>query len=553
MNKNVFLGGLVLIAMASSFASCSSDDMEGFDSNRLTLTSQVMSTRSINQDLQATQIANGVRLGVFAVQNEEATATGDNNTLTADGNGGFSYATTMTWPSEGSVSIYAYAPYNSEYTLSSACNFSVAADQSTDAGYLASDLIYGTPTATNPISKTQDGNVAMSFAHKLSKINIGFINNDATVDLKGATVSILGTLPATSFSMTEGTVAAASGAVTSIKAAVFASDATEFKASAIIVPQTIAAETPFVQIETADGKTLVAKLGVEVAFTGGKNYTYTVNIGEAAVETTLILNDASIGEWTQDDTKLDGKTEEVVSYGVGDYILADGTLVKNAKLTTEQQNDVAAVIFSTTVSTTDAAAGYVGYAVSTKGRRQNLVWRTPAESEISVPLLRESAVTTLDGAFSDLDGLTVTGKAQNKEASDGGTYSAFDFSGYSNNLTGTNLSGWFMPSSGQMIQLMNNLGEASIDASNIELNGNGEYTSGKVLSGIIAKINNYGSEIIPTTGAPVFATTTESKTDKMWVLTFNTADGTWKISKNAGKSVTGRSVLPIVAYKLPTE
>lgn len=551
MQKNDFLSGLALIAMTSLFVSCSSEDADGFNfSNRLTLTSHVMSTRTINQNLQATQIAENVKLGAFVVKTEGiATDTGNNALLTADGTGGFSYATPMTWPGEDAVSIYAYAPYNATYSLSSVCEFSVETDQSTDEGYLASDLVYGVPTANNPVTKTADGSVAMSFTHKLSKININIIKNDKSVDLKGATVSIWGTLPTTSFNMEKGDITEATGTATDIKAAVFAESATEFKASAIIIPQQVASGTPFVAIELTDGRTLVAKLNTDITFIGSKNYTYTVNIGEAAVEPELTLDDNSVVDWVDSDCDLTGKAEE--TYGVGDFILADGTLVKNKALSEEQKSNLVAVIFSTTVSEADKKAGYVGYAVATKGRTSsNETWRKKGESEEAVPLLRNAAVTTVSDAFFDLDGLSITSLAQNPKEEDGGSYDAFDFGENVVNLTGKNLSQWFMPSLGQMIQLMNNLGGIAINAADITLNGNGEYTSENGLNDMISRINGYNDGIIPTTGAPVFVTTTESSAEKVWVLTFTTESDTWKISKNAGKERNGRSVLPIVAYKL---
>lgn len=305
---NYFLSLAMIAALSATFTACSSDEEASEQqqaNNRLTLTSSVQLTRSTNTELQNVQIASGNHAGAFVV--DGSTTAVNNNDLTADGSGNFT-GNAMTWPSSGSASIYAYAPYNSSWGVNTANSFSVSADQSSDANYLASDLLYGVPTATNPVSQTSDGNVAMSFSHKLAKIVVTVNNTNQDVTLGGSSVNILNTLPTTSLNPTNGALGTASGTATSIKAATFATSATEFKAAAVIVPQTVAANTDFVVIYTSD-KAYTAKLGSATTFESGKLYKYTVSIGSGSVETSLTLNGGDVSDWQEGQSSEIGATE----------------------------------------------------------------------------------------------------------------------------------------------------------------------------------------------------------------------------------------------------
>ncbi len=302
--------GLALLTLAS----CSQDDAEQQSMNQptpITFVSSVAQTRSANTSLQKVQIANGVEVGVFAKSGSTYITNGDNAKLTADGNGSFT-GTQLYFPTDGSaVSVSAYAPYSTAFSGKDgeAVTFSVAADQSSDAGYLKSDLLCGAPTGTNSFTK-DNPTVALNFAHKLSKLTIKFTLGDNTdVDLKGAVVNIANTLPTTSLKVSDGTVGAATGSATTIKAVTFASDATTFLASAVIVPQTVSAGS-FIQVMLAD-KMLDAKLNSAATFVSGKAYTYNVNISGSGAETKAeIVLGSTVTDWVDDETELTGDVIE---------------------------------------------------------------------------------------------------------------------------------------------------------------------------------------------------------------------------------------------------
>ena len=302
--------GLAVLA----FTGCTQDEAEmqsATGRTPITFVSSVTQTRSANTSLQKVQIASGVEVGVFAKSGSAYITNGDNAKLTADGNGNFT-GTRLYFPTDGSaVSVNAYAPYSAAFSGKDgeAVAFSVAADQSSDAGYLKSDLLCGAPTGDNSFTK-DNPIVALNFVHKLSKLTIKFtLGDDTDVDLKGAVVNIVNTLPTTSLKVSDGTVGSASGSATTIKAVTFASDATTFQASAVIVPQTVSAGS-FIQVMLAD-KMLDAKLNSAATFVSGKAYTYNVNISGSGAETKAeIVLSSTVTDWVDDNTELTGDVTE---------------------------------------------------------------------------------------------------------------------------------------------------------------------------------------------------------------------------------------------------
>ncbi len=304
------------MAMAAvAFAACSSDDAmnSGDQSGRTSL--QLMSSlssKTTNTNLQQTQIAEGVKVGVF-VQNDKGFVSGGNNAVqTASGAGTFT-GSPIYFPEDGSaVSVKAYAPYGSSFSdmLDEDADFSVATNQSTDEGYLASDLLWGIPSGTNSFTEANPVAV-MNFTHKLSKLTIKFKTSTETdVDLKGSSINIVNTLPSTTLKVADGTLGAATGTVATIKAATYAADATEFVASAILVPQTVA-QGSFIQVALTNGKMLNAKLNTEATFASGKAYTYVVNIsGQGSDVFAEIELNSTVTNWDDATTPLTGDVSE---------------------------------------------------------------------------------------------------------------------------------------------------------------------------------------------------------------------------------------------------
>lgn len=306
MKKNhLFLGLATLFASAQLFTACSNDESDNrfatqqSKDNTISLTSSLGMTRATS-DPQTTQLSTSVKVGAFGITGTTAITNGDNNQYSVAANGDLSTTNDMVWPALGDVNIYAYAPYQDGWVYNEANSFTVAADQSTAAGYLASDLVHGTP-ASNPVSQTEEA-IALSFTHKLSKINITIQKaENATIDLSEATVTIMNTKIATTLNPSTGAIGEATGDATDILAVSALGEATT--ACAILVPQQLAADTRLVKIE-ADSKILYAKLGAATTFVGGKSYNFTVKVGstpEPITEVTLLLGSTSIVTWDSED------------------------------------------------------------------------------------------------------------------------------------------------------------------------------------------------------------------------------------------------------------
>ena len=357
--NNIFLGMAGMIATMAMFTACSQNEAEDIapisKNNVISLTSSMETMRGVS-DPQTNALSANNTVGVFVTSGETTITNGDNNKHTVGNGGALSTTTPMYYPAEdgAKVNIYAYAPYKSGIALATASNFSVATDQSAEAGYLSSDLV----CASKENQASSESAVSLTFGHKMSQLQIT-INNQASLDLSEAAVYITGTKIATTFNPSTGAIGDASGDATDIKSV--AALGTNTKAYTIVVPQTIAANTALVKITTSE-KTYIAKLTAAATLASGKAYKFSVTLTsstEPVVEVPISLSATSLTEWGEPTDLGTANMEEVISYEIGDFILADGTLVKNANLTDAQKNNVVAVIFSTEVSETDKDAGYV--------------------------------------------------------------------------------------------------------------------------------------------------------------------------------------------------
>lgn len=287
-----------------------------------------------------------------------------------------------------------------------------------------------------------------------------------------------------------------------------------------------------------------AKLNQAVTFESGKKYTYTVKFNGTSAE--LVLG-SSITEWE------DGNKDFVSQYGVGDFILADGSFLKADDATTENTSNVRAVIFSTDVTATDAAEGYGAYAMNI----------TPSYNKIwgSETVTINTGINTFADALTDMDG---RGKTAAVLASE--TYKNLDnqsstiFECLERITTVDNkdvVSTTFVPSFGQWIAFLNNLGSADITASTqLSADSNWDPLWTSVDNTVIETINKYmtdhlgeGKAILGTSNVVYLSVTESDQAAKFWAV--QTSSNAWKFGKNPGKSGQ-RTALTCIAVKLPT-
>lgn len=569
MRINKLYLGLVTVVAAWGLTGCTADESDGMmnvGDDAISLVSSMGTTRSVSE-LQTNAVNTGVIVGVFGVAGTANVTNGNNNQYDVQTSGALkSRGKEMKWPKNttNKVDIYAYAPYNKDWTYNAANSFSVSTDQSTDAGYLKSDLLHA---SAKQLAQTKTA-IPLTFTHKLARLCITLNRaSNAIYDLSKSTVYITNTKTATTLNPSTGELGAASGDAKSIQAATDINIGTATKVYAVVVPQKLANGTKLVRVKTTDGKYLTAKLGSDITFEAGKTYNFTASL--AGVELTeLTLGSITLTGWG-DPNDLGSATAKK-AFVVGDYVLKDGTFLKTTDEDfASKKTNIAGVIFSTTVSVTDAAAGYDAYAMGLT-RVKDRTWGFSAQVT--------AGPTSLAEGLADLDGLSKTNAVVASDAYttyiSSHTDHVANLGDYTPALTGTNMSGWFVPSFGQMVQILNNLGGANISTSTMTTNtfttdqsfykySNDNSESKVAPSTIIANIANYvvgqagKLESVLVAGNITVATISESGTaeanEKFWTFNLNESGANWELGAAAGKTGTGRSVIPCLAVKFPTE
>ncbi len=296
MNKYIILSAVVAMALAS----CSTADESTTTSNpekvAISLTSNVLgvNTRSASTNLQATQIAANNPVGIYIYDNgqtaKDAAGYGYENYLyTPDGNGALTLATSPTqatpyYSTFGSVDIYGYAPRLTDIItgFTTPQTFFVQADQTTEANYIASDLIYGnTLDKSNAFSPRN-----ITFSHKLCKINITLIADGTygfqAADLSKAQVTLFSNIMDGTINLSTGEfiprAASSNPSVINVFNVADNNNATSVSGSAIIIPQTIPKDYIFIGIGLSNEDQWSYYVPDAITFQAGYQYNYTITM-----------------------------------------------------------------------------------------------------------------------------------------------------------------------------------------------------------------------------------------------------------------------------------
>ena len=298
--KKSKLFGWAFVALASLSACTDNAGDVLAQESEIRLTSKITPSRVTSLDYQSTQIVPGQEVGVTitgakTTHKNVAWKVGEDGVLTNTGAPVF-------WTNEDVV-ITAYHPYNSEWTGTDH-DFLVSTDQSNEANYRNSDLLWA--MATSSMTETA---IPLVFDHKLAKVNVTLKSDDID-DLNGAVISICGTNVSTSFNPATGRLSATATNVQEIKAGVTTS--ASYTASAIVVPQTVAHGTKFIKIVLGD-RTFYYTLSADKELRAGCSHNYTLTIMDKEVT----AESDKITDWEDDDNEGDVEEELISKYADG--------------------------------------------------------------------------------------------------------------------------------------------------------------------------------------------------------------------------------------------
>lgn len=290
MKKNNSLYLLLPILLMGLSACTHEDDGQLWQGKEIRLSHQIIpSTRVPGEGLQSTRIAGGRTLGVTITGAQSAHA---NAAWTAGEDGSLIPVEEKVKWGDTDIGIVAYHPYDAGWT-GSAHTFTVRTDQSTEEGYLSSDLLWATATAF-----PADQPVKLDFTHKLSKLTVTLSSDDID-DLSGAEIRVCATRVSAGFNPLSGALADAAGSVEEINAGSLTESLSTV--SAIVVPQKVKAGSELIKIVHA-GKEYKYTLLEDMTFKSGYSYHWVLKIlGADAPKVIRIVsggvNDMDNVEW----------------------------------------------------------------------------------------------------------------------------------------------------------------------------------------------------------------------------------------------------------------
>lgn len=190
------------------------------------------------------------------------------------------------WTSREDITVSAWWPYGTTMP-----DVVVKADQSTKEGFEGSDFISAEAQTVQFDSPT------LEFSHRTARITVLLKPGAGIPSVTGANVSVTGL-----------------GTDNSNPATIRTYEAGGDTYEALTAPQTVKANTPFIQVDLGGG-TYYFRPHSDVVLAAGSRYTYTVNVNA----TGLTLEGCTIGGWT------DGGSENGTAEDLGYFIQDDGS------------------------------------------------------------------------------------------------------------------------------------------------------------------------------------------------------------------------------------
>ncbi len=455
MNRTI-VGLLAILGLAA----CSKEEEPALDKlQELRLTSGIEAvTRA---DVQNTQIVANEKVWAWVSDADKGTALYDAQQLTVGTNGELTGTTAMYFPQRGNAvriralhgTLSSPSPLVAGSTAFPASfDFTVAADQSAGgAAYVQSDLLY----ASREASKTKSA-VPLTFYHLLSKLELNITKHASVTDnidnitLDGVAVDGKFT-PSATADITQQAERSAmvragnqTGTMTLGKALTGSNDA-------IVVPQAVGGKT--LTFNLAGGGKLQYTFPAGKTFESGKKHVYNMTLTLTGIKV-----ESSIAPWDTSEGTTTGETAFTPSLRIGDYFYSDGTYSTNLNTT----KTVIGIVFQTNprrigqVEKDALAAKGVsephGLVMSIKNAATSVKWSNSYQDTAL-----EDCPTIADN-YKDISGLKNT-----TTIGTGDEFPAFkaidDFNG--DNPVPSNATQWFLPSSGQLWDLIEILGKVT--------------------------------------------------------------------------------------------
>ena len=190
------------------------------------------------------------------------------------------------WTSREDITVSAWWPYGTTMP-----DVVVKADQSTKEGFEGSDFI------SAEAQTVQFDHPTLEFSHRTARITVHLKPGAGIPSVSGADVYVTG-------------LGTDNGNPATIKT--YAPDGDTYEA--LTAPQTVKANTPFIQVDLGGG-TYYFRPHSDVVLEAGNRYTYTVSVNA----TGLTLEGCTIGGWT------DGGSENGTAEDLGYFIQDDGS------------------------------------------------------------------------------------------------------------------------------------------------------------------------------------------------------------------------------------
>lgn len=194
------------------------------------------------------------------------------------------------WTSREDITVSAWWPYNAT-DMGTMPAVVVAADQSTQTAFQGSDFI------SAKAQTVQFDNPTLEFSHRTARITVHLKPGAGIPSVSGADVYVTG-------------LGKDNGNPATIRTYEAGGDTYE----ALTAPQTVKANTPFIQVDLGGG-TYYFRPKNDVVLAAGNRYTYTVSVNA----TGLTLEGCTIGDWT------DGGGESGTAEDLGYFIQDDGS------------------------------------------------------------------------------------------------------------------------------------------------------------------------------------------------------------------------------------